>query len=121
MYRRSFILAAFLSISTVSILGRGMVAQEARLPTEADVKVLQARYQAERDEILKKGIDKRFPSVLMTKAEELAQRGDKALADGRLFQASEAFSSGPLVASLSVRAGAGRARRPHPRQLAAAA
>lgn len=66
-------------------------AQESKLPSDAEVKALQSKYQAERRDLLKNGIDKRFPPDLMKKAEELAGRADKALIDGRLLQASAGY------------------------------
>lgn len=66
-------------------------AQETRLPTADEIKALQAKYQAERDKVVKDGIAKRFLPVLLEKAEEIAKRGEAALTSGRLLQASEAF------------------------------
>ena len=50
-------------------------AQEARLPTADEVKILQAKYQAEHDRAVKDGVAKRFAPILMEKAEELAKKG----------------------------------------------
>ncbi|MCI0682271.1 MAG: hypothetical protein L0Y71_09215 [Gemmataceae bacterium] len=66
-------------------------AQEARLPTADDVKALQAKFQAERAAVVQSGIAKRFPSIMVDKADEMAKRGAAALAGGRWLQASEAF------------------------------
>jgi WD40 repeat protein len=66
-------------------------AQEARLPTADEIKSQQAKYQIERDDAIKSGAAKRFLPILMEKAEELAKKGEAALASGRLLQASEAL------------------------------
>lgn len=65
--------------------------QATRLPTAKEVEVLKEQYRAERNAVLKQGADKRFLPVLVEKAEEMAARADKALAAGRLLQASEVF------------------------------
>lgn len=64
-------------------------AQETRLPTQADVKALQEKFQAERAAVLKGGADKRFMPILVQKAEEMAKKADTALGAGRLLQAAE--------------------------------
>src|SRR5262249_61029619 len=66
-------------------------AQEARLPTADEIKTLHAKFQSERDDAIKSGAAKRFLPILMEKAEELAKKGEAALASGRLLQASEAL------------------------------
>jgi len=66
-------------------------AQESRLRQPTKIRVLQAKYQAERAQVLKLGSAKRFVPILFDKAEEIAKRGEAALASGRLLQAHEAF------------------------------
>src|SRR5581483_5062623 len=58
---------------------------------EDDVRALQAKYRAERDRVTRDGTAQRFPAVLLERAEEMAKKGDDALAGGRLAQAREAF------------------------------
>ncbi len=57
----------------------------------AAVKALGDGYRAEKKELIDKGFAKRFLPALMEKADELAQRADKALADKRWTQASELY------------------------------
>ncbi len=66
-------------------------AQPTKLPTADEVKALQAKFQAERDKIVKDGIAKRFIPAIMDKADELAKKSETALAAGRASQASEAI------------------------------
>jgi len=66
-------------------------AQSTKLPNAEEVKALQAKYQAERDKIVKAGIAKRYLPAIMDKAEELAKKSEAALAGGRLAQATEAI------------------------------
>jgi WD40 repeat protein len=62
-----------------------------KLPTVAEVKDLESKYQAERDELVKSGGDKRFLPQLLQKAEQFAKSGAAALKGGRLLQANSAF------------------------------
>lgn len=66
-------------------------AQEARQPTADDVKVLQAKFQAERTAVVQGGLTKRFLPIMLDRADEMAKKGDAALSSGRLLQASAAF------------------------------
>ena len=66
-------------------------AQETRLPTVDEIKALQAKYQAEHAAVVKDGSAKRFLPILLDKAQEMAKKGEAALASGRLLQANEAF------------------------------
>lgn len=66
-------------------------AQEPRLPTADDVKVLQSKFQAERAAVVKGGLGKRFLPIMLDQADDMAKKGAAALASGRLLQASEAF------------------------------
>jgi WD40 repeat protein len=68
-----------------------LYAQATKLPAAEEVKALQAKYQSERDEAVKKGIARRFPPALIERADALAQKGEAALTAGRLLQASEAL------------------------------
>ena len=68
-----------------------LAAQEARLPTADEIKALHAKYLAERDQVVKDGSARRFLPILLDQAEDLAKKGEAALAGGRLLQASEAF------------------------------
>ena len=52
---------------------------------------MQAKFRAERDEIVKAGVAKRYLPAIMDKADELAKKSDAALAAGRLLQANEAI------------------------------
>jgi WD40 repeat protein len=81
------------SLSALCLLSAGafLPAQPTRLPTADEVKAVQAKYRAERDQIVKDGIAKRFLPAIMDKADELAKKSDTALAGGRLLQASEAI------------------------------
>jgi len=67
------------------------LAQDTRLPTLDDAKTLKSRYEAERDLILKEGIDKRYLPILVQKAEEMAKKAQVALDAGRLLQATELY------------------------------
>jgi WD40 repeat protein len=91
MYRSVLISSISLPLLAGLAFICGLDAQEPKLPTDAEVKALQSKYQAERRDLLKTGIDKRFPPDLLKRAEDLAGRADKALIDGRLFQASEDY------------------------------
>ncbi len=66
-------------------------AQERGSATVEQIQSLQAKYRAEREQVIKDGVAKRFLPILLEKAEESAKKGDAALAAGRLLQASEAF------------------------------
>jgi WD40 repeat protein len=66
-------------------------AGETRLPSADEVRQLKQRYQAERDALVKSGAATRFLPSLLDYAQSIAKRGDAALDDGRLLQASEAF------------------------------
>src|SRR2546428_9783808 len=68
-----------------------LAAQEPRLPMADDIKSLHAKYQSERDLVIKDGTAKRFLPILLDKAEEIAKKGEAALTSGRLLQAHEAF------------------------------
>ena len=61
-----------------------------QLPSTAEVKQLQAKFRGERERLATPW-DKMFLADLLTRAEYLAKRGDDALANGRLLQASVAF------------------------------
>src|SRR6266545_2877113 len=63
----------------------------ARPPTADEVRDLQAKFQSERDSLVKSGADKRFLPQLLTNAEGIGQRASAALAGGRLLQAAEGF------------------------------
>jgi len=71
-------------------LGIGM-AQEAKLPLPVDIKALATKYQAEREQVIKQGVAKRFPSLFLDRADAMAKRGTEALNAGRLSQSAEAF------------------------------
>lgn len=71
----------------ISLLG----AQETRIPTTEEVRLLQGKFRKERDSLLQTGAAKRFLPILLDKADEMGQRADKALAEGRLLQASELY------------------------------
>jgi WD40 repeat protein len=62
-----------------------------KLPTEDEVTSLQTKYRAERDQVVRDGTAKRFLPILFERAEEMAKKGDKALAEGRFAQAREAY------------------------------
>lgn len=80
------------SLIGILVVGTPLAAQPtAKLPTADDIKALQQKYRDERDRIEKAGIAKRFLPAIMDKAEELAKKGETALAAGRLLQASEAI------------------------------
>jgi len=77
----------FLSISNTTFV----FAQEDPIPSPEKIQEWAMKYQAERDNVLQKGIAKRFLPVLMEKADTFAQRGAAALKAGRLVQAGEAY------------------------------
>jgi WD40 repeat protein len=83
--RGSFSLIAFLLSLTP------LAAQPTKIPTADEVKALQAKYNEEREIVVKNGIAKRFIPAIMEKAEELAKKSNDALASGRLLQATEAI------------------------------
>src|SRR5207249_9290403 len=62
----------------------------AQQPSLEDVTELKARYQDERQKLLRDGAAKKL-AHMTTKADESAGRADRFLADGRLRQASESF------------------------------
>lgn len=82
---------AYLGSLCLCVLAAGRAGAEGTLPTADEIKVLQAKYQSERDHVVKAGIVKRFLPVVLDKAEELARRGATALQAGRLLQAGEAY------------------------------
>jgi len=65
--------------------------QESTPPTADEVRVQQAKFRAERDELVKTGAARRFLPILLAKAEEFGKRGDASLAAGRLGQAADLF------------------------------
>jgi len=67
----------------------GLFAQAPKAPTPADVQALQASYRAERAQVDKAGLAKRFLPVLVDRADAMAKKADAARAAGRLLQASE--------------------------------
>ena len=71
--------------------GPFVAAEEANAPTTEAIKALAAKFQAERGQVLKEGIDKRFPPLLLDKADAIARRGEAALKAGRFVEAGEAF------------------------------
>lgn len=79
------------ALTLVLLCAAGLSAQPTKLPTADEVKALQAKFQSERDKIVKDGIAKRFIPAIMDKADELAKKSETALAGGRLLQASEAI------------------------------
>lgn len=68
-----------------------LAAGDTQLPTNAAVTQLQGTYRAERDRLATTGAAKLFLPDLLAKAEFIAKRGDDALANGRLLQATEAY------------------------------
>jgi WD40 repeat protein len=67
-----------------------LCAQEAKPPSADEIKLLLARYQAERDTAIKTGVAERFLPAMMDRADGLAKKAATALAAGRLGQAAEA-------------------------------
>ncbi len=59
--------------------------------TAEQVQQIQAKYRAERDEAAKSKIADKFAPEAMQRAEQLAKKGDAALAANRLMEASDAF------------------------------
>ncbi|MGF1580856.1 MAG: WD40 repeat domain-containing protein [Gemmataceae bacterium] len=66
-------------------------AQTSNLPTKEEVAQLQAKYKAEYNDLVESGAGKRFVPELMKNAEEIAARAEKALTNGKLLQARNAF------------------------------
>ena len=66
-------------------------AQSVKPPTADDVKALLAKYNAERDAVVKNGIAQRFPPAQLERAESLARKGTAMLTAGRLLQAADAL------------------------------
>jgi WD40 repeat protein len=64
---------------------------ESRPPASDDVKRLQAGYETERDRLTKSKLAPLFLPEYMERAAAIAQRGEQALASGRMVQAAEAF------------------------------
>src|SRR5260370_9609937 len=60
-------------------------------PTAEEVRDVQARYQAERKAAETAGLTKKFAPEWFRRADELAKKGDAALAAGRLLEARDAF------------------------------
>lgn len=90
MFSKSYRVIAFLPACL--LLNAGLLsAQETRLPKAEDVKATKAKYEAERDRIVKSGIDKLFLPILVEKADEMAKKADVALSAGRLLQATELY------------------------------
>ncbi len=76
-----------LILSLLTLLASSLSAQ----PRIGDIKELQSKYQAEREQVVKNGTAQRFLPILLERADEMARKGAAALADGRLAQAHEAF------------------------------
>lgn len=77
-----------LAVLVLLLATRALPAQP---PTADEVKALLAKYQAERDTVVKTGIAQRFQPALVERADALAKKGAAMLAAGRLAQASEAL------------------------------
>ncbi|HMC65516.1 MAG TPA: WD40 repeat domain-containing protein, partial [Gemmataceae bacterium] len=88
-------------LETIRILAIGIVslafsgafsASDEPKPLSADqVKELQSSYQAERAAAEKSGLSRKFAPNLLLQADELAKKGEAALAAGRLLEASASF------------------------------
>lgn len=89
--RIHLILIAGTGLTVGSICLTGLAAQDSRLPTVDEIKILQSKYQAEHAAVLQADSAKRFLPVFLDKAQEMAKKGAGALASGRLLQAQEAF------------------------------
>ncbi|HWY86038.1 MAG TPA: hypothetical protein VNX28_04905, partial [Gemmataceae bacterium] len=83
-------LARRIILGTMLLGGPFASAQEAT-PTSDGIKILAAKYQSERAQVVKEGIDKRFPPLLVDKADAIAKRGEAAWKAGRFAQAGEAY------------------------------
>lgn len=78
-------------LGAILVLTANLPGQETKLPSAEDIKLLQAKFYAERDRAIKDGSAKRFLPILIEKAEQMAKKGEAALVGGRLLQATEAF------------------------------
>jgi WD40 repeat protein len=82
---------ALLLFLGVAIIARPVVAQDTKLPTAAEVKALQSKFQQERETAIKKGVARRFQPALLERADALAVKSEASLTAGRLLQATEAI------------------------------
>ncbi|MBX9680534.1 MAG: hypothetical protein K2X38_17390 [Gemmataceae bacterium] len=62
---------------------------QAKIPTADEVKSLQAKFNQERQQVVKEGIAERFQPGLLEKADELAKKAESAMSGGRMLQAAE--------------------------------
>src|SRR4051794_30681568 len=76
---------------TALLAGVASGAEEKPALTTEAVQQIQAKYRAEHDEALKGKQAEKFAPEALRRAEQLGQRGDAALAAGRLAEAAEAF------------------------------
>jgi WD40 repeat protein len=84
--------AACLTLPGLLVLTTAVVlVGQAQPPTATNIKEMQQRYLAERAEAIKSGAAEKFTPGLLKKADQLSQRGDAALQEGRLLQAHAAF------------------------------
>src|SRR5262245_28078531 len=90
-YRWACGLATLLGVAALLGVLPALSAGGARPPTADEVRELQAKFQAERDALVKSGADKRFLPQLLTNAEGIGHRASTALTGGRLLQAAEGF------------------------------
>jgi WD40 repeat protein len=81
--------AVRLSVALAVLLAPGALL--AQPPTGDEAKTLLAKYQAERDTVVKKGIAQRFQAALLERADALAKKATAALTGGRFLQAAEAL------------------------------
>ena len=61
------------------------------VPSVEQVREVQTKFNGERNAVVAKGIAKRFLPSFLERADEIAKRGEQALGENRLLQASEAF------------------------------
>src|SRR5262249_38146665 len=77
--------------------GRDIVGREgSQAPTAEEVRDLQAKYRAERAAADQAGLPGKFPPEMFRRADQMAAKGTKALADGQLAAAREAFHEARL-------------------------
>jgi WD40 repeat protein len=82
---------AFLALAGLLLAGGGPAAEGGKALTPEKVRDVQAKYQNERQAAVSSGLAKKFPAAFLERADQLAKKGEAALAAGRLLEASEAF------------------------------